>query len=97
VNSDCASIRHRDGSNTEAAAQLFSFAAAAIRPARSVTHSRCPCRLLVPKRKATQEIGRSLRLAARCKECPIVSLQKPNPGLDIAGVALIAINRELGA
>jgi hypothetical protein len=51
--------------------------------------SRCPCRLIVPKRKAAQIISSGLCLVARCKECPFVSLQKPNPRLDIASVTLV--------
>ena len=41
-------------------------------------------------------VGVSPSLAARCKEGSFVSLQKPNPRLDIAGVTQIAVNRELG-
>jgi hypothetical protein len=53
--------------------------------------------LLVAQRKTAQITSGGLRLVARCKECSFVSLQKPNPGLDIAGVAQITVNRELGA
>jgi hypothetical protein len=49
------------------------------------------------KGQAPKTVGGGLRLAARCKECSFVSLQKPNPGSDIAGVAQITVNRELGA
>jgi hypothetical protein len=53
--------------------------------------------LRVPQRKAAQIISRCLRLAARGEKGAAVSLQKPNPGLDIASVAQITVNRELGA
>jgi hypothetical protein len=53
--------------------------------------------LLVGQQKAAQEIRGGLGLAAGREECPAIGLQKANPVLSVAGVAQIAVDRELGA
>ena len=62
---------------------------------RVVIPSRCPCRLLLAQREAAQIIGRCLRLVACREKGAAVSLQEPNPRLDIAGVPQVTVNREL--
>jgi hypothetical protein len=54
-------------------------------------------RSLVAQRQSAQIICGSLRPAARREERPAIMLQKANPGLDIAGVPHVAVDRELGA
>jgi hypothetical protein len=55
------------------------------------------CCLRLGKRQAAQIVRGGLGLAARREERTLVSLQEANPGLDVARVAQIAVNRELGA
>jgi len=48
------------------------------------------------KRKSAQVISGCLGLIARGEKGAVVSPQEPNPGLDVAGVSQIAVDRELG-
>jgi hypothetical protein len=49
------------------------------------------------KRQAAQEVGSGLRLAACREESASVGVQKANPVFNVASVAQITVNRELGA
>jgi hypothetical protein len=52
---------------------------------------------MIAQHPAAQIICGSLRLAARGKERAAIGLQEANPGLDIAGMAQIAVNGEFSA
>src|SRR5258708_5690577 len=58
--------------------------------------SRCPFRGL-GKRQAAQVVRSLGCLAARGKECPLVSLQELNPGADIARVPDITVKAKFRA
>jgi hypothetical protein len=58
--------------------------------------SRCPFRGL-GKRQAAQVVRSLGCLAARGKECPLVSLQELNPGADIARVPDVTVKAEFRA
>jgi hypothetical protein len=51
---------------------------------------------LVAQHDPPEIVRRSLRFAGGCEESPAIGLQEPNPGVDIARVPHIAINREFG-
>ncbi len=65
------------------------------RPPR-LTSSGCVFRGL-RKSQAPKIVGRGLRLVACGEKGAAISLQEPNPRLDITGVSQIAVDRELGA
>jgi hypothetical protein len=52
---------------------------------------------MIAQHQAAQIICGSLRLAARGKERAAIGLQEANPGLDIAGMAQIAVYGEFSA
>jgi hypothetical protein len=57
----------------------------------------CPCGRGLGQGQAAQVVGGGLRLAACCEKSAAVGLQETDPGLDVAGVAQVTVNRELGA
>jgi hypothetical protein len=59
--------------------------------------SRCHRRLLIAECKTPQVIRGCLCPAAGREECPAVGLEHTDPRCDVARVAQIAVDRELGA